>query len=110
MKSAKNHSLLKQKKLVIKDSHELSTKKLLNKVNRHNISKKVTLLLKEKIGERPNITKSDLNKVLELYSLSLSNLENLAKLRRIKNFREITKDDLIYTLLNQRKFLKKIIT
>ena len=97
----KNHSLLIINKN--KNSHELSTKQLLNKVNRHNISKKVTRLLREKIEERPNITKSDLDKALELYSLSLSNLKDLPKLRRIKNFRELTKDDLIYTLLRSEE-------
>ena len=99
--------ITKAKKLGIKDSHKLSTKKLLNKINRYNISKKVTRLLREKIGERPNITKSDQDKALELYSLSLSNLKNLVKLRRIKNFRELTKDDLIYRLLRSEKVLQE---
>ena len=104
---SKKSLIIKAKKLGIKDPHKLSTKKLLNKVNRHNISKKVTQLLRKKIGERANITKSDLDKALELYSLSSSDLKNLAKLQRIKNLSELTKDDLIYTLLRSEKVLQE---
>ena len=49
---SKKSLITKAKKLGIKDPHKLSTKKLLNKVNRHNISKKVTQLLSKKIGKR----------------------------------------------------------
>ena len=70
----------KAKKLGIKEPHTLSTKTLLNIVNRHVISKKVTRLLKEKIGERANITRSNQDKALELYTLSLNDMKKLAKL------------------------------
>ena len=100
---SKKSLITKAKKLGINDPHKLSTKKSINKVNWHNISKKVTQLLRKKIGERANITKNDLDKALELYSLSSNNLKNLAKLWKIKNLSELTKDHLIYTLLRSEK-------
>ena len=54
---SKKSLIIKAKKLGIKDPHKLSTKKLLNKVNRRNISKKVTRLLRKKIGERAILPK-----------------------------------------------------
>ena len=45
---SKKALISKAKKLGIKEPHTLSTKTLLNIVNRHTISKKVTQLLKKK--------------------------------------------------------------
>ena len=93
----------KAKKLGIKEPHTLSTKTLLNIVSRHVISKKVTRLLKEKIGERANITRSNLEKALEFYTLSLNDMKKFVKLRGIKNWADLTKEDLFYTLLRSEK-------
>ena len=71
------------KKLGIENPHKLSTKTLQNKVNRHIISKKVTQLFEEKIKKGEDFTKSDLDKAIDLYELSLSNLKKIAKLRGI---------------------------
>ena len=43
--------------------------------------------------------KSDLRKAQNLHNKSLSDLQRLARLRRIKNYEDMTKKDLIYTLL-----------
>ena len=40
---------------------------------------------KEKIGERANITRSNLEKALEFYTLSLNDMKKFVKLRGIKN-------------------------
>lgn len=102
------------KKLGIENPHKLSTKTLQNKVNRHIISKKVTWLFEEKIKKGEDFTKSDLDKAIDLYELSLSNLKKIAKLRGIKNVSELTKEDLIDTLLRleksqrERSYLKHI--
>ena len=72
---------------------------MLNKINRHTINKKITRLLNKKAGEREDLTKSDLDKALDLYTLSLNDLKKLAKLRGIKNIGGLTKEDLFYTLL-----------
>lgn len=76
---------------------------MLNKINRHTINKKITRLLNKKAGEREDLTKSDLDKALDLYTLSLNDLKKLAKLRGIKNIGGLTKEDLFYTLLRSEK-------
>ena len=69
---------------------------MLNKINRHTINKKVTKLLNKKAGEREDLTKSDLDKALDLYTLSLNDLKKLA-------IGGLTKEDLFYTLLRSEK-------
>ena len=67
---------------------------MLKKVNRHITSKNVTQLLKKKIGERANITKTDLDKALGPNALLLSDMKKLTKLRGVKNSSKLTKEDL----------------
>ena len=65
----------------------------------YNIRRKLNRLGLKNIGKRQNITKNDLNKAILLHNKSLSDLQKLAKLRRIKNIDNLLKVDLIYTLL-----------
>ena len=90
------------KKLGIGNPHKL-TKTLQNKVNRHIISKKVTWLFEEKIKKREDFTKSNLDKAIDLYELSLSNLKKIAKLRGIKNVSELTKKRPYWYIVEIRK-------
>ena len=46
-----------------------------------------------------NISKNDFNKVKKLQEKSLDELKPIARLRRINNFKKLTKEDLILTLL-----------
>ena len=69
----------------------------------YNIRRKFNRLGLKNIGKRQNITKNDLNKAILLHNKSLSDLRKLAKLCRIKNIDNLSKEDLIYTLLRKRK-------
>ena len=57
----------------------------------------------KKIGKRQNLTKNDLAKATELNNKLLDDLKKIPKLRRIKNYNSLTKEDLIYTLLRSEK-------
>ena len=49
------------------------------------------------------VTKNDLREVTRLNNKSLDDLQKVAKLRRIKNIDDMSKEDLIYTLLRPEK-------
>ena len=57
----------------------------------------------KKIGKRQNLTKNDLAKAIALNNKLLDDLKKIRKLRRIKNYNSLTKEDLIYTLLSSEK-------
>ena len=76
----------------------------------YNIRRRFNPLRLKNIGKRQNITKSDLNKAIQLHNESLSDLQKRAKLGRIKNSDNLSKEDLIYTLLGTKKIFSKIIT
>ena len=69
----------------------------------YNIRKRFNRLGLKNIGKRQNITKNDLNKPMLLQNKSLSDLQKLAKLRRIKNIDNLSKEDLIYTLFRTKE-------
>ena len=69
----------------------------------YNIRKRFNRLGLKNIGKRQNITKNDLNKPMLLHNKSLSDLQKLAKLRRIKNIDNLSKEDLIYTLFRTKE-------
>ena len=102
----RKHLIIKAKKTEIKDYDKISDKDLANAYNRHikkrklhNIYKKFSRLAQKNIHKRPSPTKSDLRKAKTLYNKSLSDLQRLVRLRRIKNYDDMTKKDLSYTLL-----------
>ena len=65
----------------------------------HNICWKINKLKLKKIGKKQNFTKKELHKVTKLQKMSLDDLKKYAILWRIKNYNNLTKEDLIYTLL-----------
>ena len=69
----------------------------------YNIHRRYNRLGLKNIGKRHNITKNDLNNAIQLHNKSLSDLQKLAKLRRIKNSDNLSKEDIIYTLLTTKK-------
>ena len=69
----------------------------------YNIHRRYNRLGLKNIGKRHNITKSDLNNAIQLHNKSLSDLQKFAKLRRIKNSDNLSKEDIIYTLLTTKK-------
>ena len=92
----------------------MSTNDLIKALTRHekkrvsrNIYRRISQLTQENIDKRQNPSKSDLCKARTLKNKSFSDLKKLAKLRAIINYDDLSKEDLIYTLLRSEKSLFK---
>ena len=90
----------------IEEPQKMSTEELLNTLSRYDNKRKVNSnrrkLLKiklEKIAETQNFSKSDLNRAEKLQNKSIDELRQIARLRRLKNYDNLTKEDLIFSLL-----------
>ena len=90
----------------IKEPQKMSTEELLNTLSRYDSKRKVKSnrrkLLKiklEKIAKIQNISKNELNKAEKLQNKSIDELWGIARLRRIKNYDNLTKEDLIISFL-----------
>ena len=75
-----------------------STNTIKKRVSR-NIYRTFSDLAQKSIDKSQNPSKSDLHKARTLKNKSLSDLKKLAKLRRIKNYDNLSKEHLIYRLL-----------
>ena len=94
------------KKRVIQESQNMSTKEFLNTLRTYDSRRKVKnnrkKLLKiqlEKVAKIQNISKNDLSKTEKLQNKWIDQLWGIARLRRIKNYDNLTKEDLIISLL-----------
>ena len=90
----------------IQEPQNMSTEELLNTLSRYDSKRKVKSnrrkLLKiklEKIAKIQNISKNELSKAEKLQNKSIDELRGIARLRRIKNYDNLTKEDLIISLL-----------
>ena len=61
--------------------------------------KKLNKINLEKIAKKQNISKNELRKAKKLQNKSIDELKEIAGLRRIKNYDNLTKEDLIFSLL-----------
>ena len=84
----------------------MSTKELLNAHSRYDSKRKVKnncrKLLKiklKKVAKIQNISQNELHKAKKLQNKSIDELREIARLRRIKNYNNLTKEDLIISLL-----------
>ena len=50
-----------------------------------------------------NLLQNEFNKITEMYGLSQDELEQIAKIRRIKTYEDIYKEDLIIYLLKSKE-------
>ena len=94
------------------DPQKMSTSDLLNALSRYDsrrksykIRRKLRTLGVHKYIKKQNISENDLRKVMQIQSLSIDDLRKIAKLRKIKNYDKMSKEDLIYTLLRSEKNL-----
>ena len=81
----------------------MSTKKLINTLNRYDSKRKGEKLSKigqGKVAKIPNISENEVNQAEKLQRKSIVELKEIARLRRIKNRGKSTKEDLIISLLN----------
>ena len=58
---------------------------------------------------RQNISRSEVDEILRLHNMSLNDLKRTAKLCDIMNYDNLSKEDLIYTILRSEKASMKII-
>ena len=90
----------------IQEPQNMSTEELLNTFSRYDSRRKVknnrTKMLKiklDKVTKIQNISKNNLSKDEKLQNKSIDELKGIARLRRIKNYDNLTKEDLIVSLL-----------
>ena len=86
----------------IKKPQNMSTKKLVNTLNRYDSKPKGEKLLKiglGKVAKIPNISENEVNQAEKLQRKSIDELKEIARLRRIKNWDKSTKEGLIISLL-----------
>ena len=106
------------KKIGVNNPHTLPTNELLGIINKHQhrqhnkrkslrIHKGFRDLGLNKLAKRQNLTRKDLREAIRLNNKSVEDLRKLAKLRRIKNYDGLTKEDLIYILLRSEKSLQE---
>ena len=65
----------------------------------YRIRRKLQRLGLKEIAKLQNIFKKDLNKIKKMQEKSIDELKAIARLRRINNFKNLTKEDLILALL-----------
>ena len=86
----------------IKKPQNMSTKKLLNTLNRYDSKRKGEKLSKiglGKVAKIPNISENEVNQAEKLQRKSIDELKEIARLRRIKNRDKLTKESLIISVL-----------
>ena len=89
----------------IQEPQNMSTEELLNTLSRYGSKRKVksnrrkSLKIKlEKFAKIQNFSTNELNKAEKLQNKSIDDLRRIARLRRIKNSDNLTKEDLIISL------------
>ena len=90
------------RKKIIKELKELVYRQT-EKHKSANTRRRINGLGLRKIGKRQNLTNKDIKKVNKLIELTTHGLKTIAKLREIKNYNNLTREDLIYTLLRSEE-------
>ena len=70
-----------------------------------NVKKRKRLFEKglKKIAKRQNLSQNEFNQIAEMHSQSRDELERIGKIRRIKNYEEMSKEELIISLLKSKQ-------
>ena len=105
----KDYNLTAEKRSIV-EPHKMSTEDLLNALYRYDIKRK-SYSIRRKFRRlslskfiKKNVSESDLRKARKLQNV-LDDLKKIAKLRRIKNYDDLLKEDLMYTILRSEKNL-----
>ena len=80
----------------------MSTKKLINTLNRYDSKRKGEKLSKiglGKVAKIPNISENEVNQAKKLQRKSINKSNEIARLTRIKNRNKLAKEGLIISLL-----------
>ena len=62
----------------------------------------------KKIAKMQNLSQNELNQILEMRGQSRDELERIAKIRRIKNYEEMSKEELIISLLKSKQSIAEL--
>ena len=55
-----------------------------------------------------NLSQNEFNQITEMFSLSQDELEQIAKIRRIKNYEDMIKENLLISLLNSKQSIVEL--
>ena len=55
-----------------------------------------------------NLSQNEFNQIAEMHGLSLNELKQIAKIRRIKNYEYMKKEDLIISLLKPKESIAEL--
>ena len=90
----------------IKEPHKMSTGDSINALSRqyskresYSIRRKFRKLNLNNLVKKQNVSESDLRKAKKLHNMSIDDLKKIAILRWIKNYDNLSREDLIYTIL-----------
>ena len=100
--TAKNLGIKKPSNMIITDLLDTIYKYQIKR-NSYRLRRKFKRLDLNKYVKKQNVTKNDLNEATRLNNKLLDDLQKVVKLRRIKNIDDMSKEDLIYTLLRSEK-------
>ena len=82
----------------------MSKEELLNAtVKSERITENVSKNGLERIARMQNLSQNDLEQITEMNNLSLNKLKQIAKTRRIKNYKDMSKEDLLIALLKSNQ-------
>ena len=75
-----------------------------------HVRKRKRLLEKglKKIAKMQNLSQNELNQIAEMLNQSRDELERIAKIRKIKNYEEISKEELIISLLKSKQSIAEL--
>ena len=90
----------------------MSTVDLINALSRqdskhesYSIRRKFRKLNLNNLVKKQNVSESDLHKAKKLHNMSIDDLKKIAILRRNKNYDNLSREDLIYTILGSESNL-----
>ena len=111
MLTRKEYSLIAKNK-GIKEPQKMSTEELLNTLYRYDIKcevksnrRKLNKINLKKNAKKQNISRNELCKAERLQNKSKDELQEIAKLRRIKNYDNLTREGLIFSFLKSESNL-----
>ena len=110
-----NISKTKKKQNILKNILQNKIKHIEKKTNLlrntlAHVKKKKEIIwkrIKENSKSAESFTQNEFNQIAEMHGLSTDELEQITKIRRIKNYEKMTKEELIISLWQWNKWYKK---
>ena len=100
---------------IVKDIFQNKIKQIKNNTNLlqnilAQVKKRLSLFQKglKKIAKMQNLSQNELNQIEEMRDQSRDELERIAKIRRIKNYKEMSKKELIISLIKSKQNIAKL--